>query len=194
VIQPAARTDEELMVAFQQGDAAAFDVLYQRYRGTLFRFLVRQAGNASTGEDLYQEVWMTLIRQRERWQPAATLKTYLFHIAHSRLVDHFRAQARRGGRVNSSLDDDAVPEPVDQCALHTPEGALAQRSSAQALRHCLDGLPALQREAFLFSEESGLALADIAAITGVATDAVKSRIRYAIQKLRRCLDGLLEAP
>lgn len=186
------RSDEQLMHAYQGGDAAAFDTLYARYRGTLYRFLVRQVQSVSVGEDLYQETWLTLIRQRENWQPSASLKTFLYRIAHSRLVDHFRAQGRHGGFSNLSLDGDDAPEIADACVVSTPDGALAQRSQAQALRHCLDGLPPEQREAFLFSEESGLGLADIAAITDASVEAVKSRIRYAIRKLRDCLSGVLE--
>lgn len=186
------RTDEQLMRAFQQGDAAAFDTLYARYRGTLFRFLVRQAGSTATGEDLYQEVWLTLIRQRERWQESASLKTFLFRIAHSRLADHYRAQGRRGAGRSVSLDDDDSLPLADACVLAQPEGALAAHATAQALRRCLDALPAVQREAFLFSEEAGFSLGEIAAITEVAAEAVKSRIRYAIAKLRQCLGGLRE--
>lgn len=188
------RTDEELMLAYQGGDAAAFDVLYARYRGTLFRFLVRQVQDLALGEDLYQDTWMTLIRQRGHWQPTASLKTYLYRIAHSRLVDHFRAQGRRGGSGRVSLDGDDAPELADTCPANQADSALVQRGNAEALRLCLDALPPEQREAFLFSEEAGFGLSDIAAITGVPAESVKSRIRYAIRKLRDCLSALLEAP
>lgn len=187
------QTDEQLMHAFQAGDAAAFDALYLRYRGTLFRFLVRQVENVAIGEDLYQETWLTLIRQRESWQPTATLKTFLYRIARSRLIDHFRAQGRHGGFNHVSLDGDDAPQLADHCPFAQADSALLQRSNAQALRRCLDALPPEQREAFLFSEEAEFGLADIAAITGATAEAVKSRIRYAIRKLRDCLSGLLEA-
>lgn len=187
------QSDEQLMRAYQRGDVAAFDVLYARYRATLFRFLVRQVESAAIGEELYQETWMTLIRQRERWQPRATLKTYLYRIAHSRLVDHFRARGRHGGFAVVSIDGDEAPEIADACPASQADAAALRRSDAAALRRCLEALPPEQREAFLCREELELGLGEIAAVAGVPVEAVKSRIRYAIRRLRACLRGLPEA-
>lgn len=178
-------SDEQLMLAFQAGDARAFETLYRRYRGTLYRFLVRQAGNAATGDELYQDVWMTLVNQRERWQPTASLKTYLYRIAHSRIVDHFRKQGRERGFLILSLDADDAPEPA--CPASAADSAWTQQATADAVRRCLDALPPEQREAFLLKEESELALADIAAIVDAGAETVKSRVRYAIARLRLCL-------
>ncbi|MFZ5757138.1 MAG: sigma-70 family RNA polymerase sigma factor [Pseudomonadota bacterium] len=178
-------TDEQLMLAFQGGDARAFETLYRRYRGTLYRFLVRQAGSSAAGDELYQDVWMTLVKQRERWQPTATLKTYLYRIAHSRIVDHFRRQGRERGFLLVSLDADGAPEPV--CDTASADSAWTQQGTADAVRRCLDALPPEQREAFLMKEESELGLNDIAEATGVGPETVKSRVRYAIARLRQCL-------
>lgn len=178
-------TDEQLMLAWQGGDARAFEQLYARYRGTLYRFLVRQAGSTSAGDELYQDVWMTLVRQRERWQPTATLKTYLYRIAHSRIVDHFRRQGRERGFLLVSLDADDAPELA--CAVTAADSAWTGQGTADAVRRCLDALPPEQREAFLLKEESELDLAAIAAATGVGAETVKSRVRYALARLRQCL-------
>lgn len=185
-------SDEQLMRSYQRGDAAAFDALYARYRGTLFRFLVRQVESVAIGEELYQETWMTLIRQRERWQPRATVKTYLYRIAHSRLVDHYRARGRHGGFAQVSIDGDEAPEIADSCPDRMADHAEERLSQAAALRRCLDALPPEQREAFLCREELDLGLSDIAVIAGVPVEAVKSRVRYAIRRLRACLSSLLE--
>ncbi len=180
-------SDEDLMLSWQQGDPSAFDVLYRRYRGSLYRFLVRQAGGEAAADELYQDVWMTLVRRRDHWTPVATLKSYLYRIAHSRLVDHYRSRGRRSHPLDVSLDAENAPQLADECEIASE----AHRGTAEAVRHCLDGLPPAQREAFLLKEESGLALGEIAAVTGAETETVKSRVRYAIAKLRRCLEGWL---
>lgn len=186
------RDDEQLMRAYQNGDLGAFDLLYTRHRGTLFRFLVRQVGDSAIGEELYQDVWLTLIRRREHWQPRAKLKTYLYHIAHSRVVDHFRAHRRQGGIAQVSFDDgDALG--AEHCGLVAASDAIERYADVAALRRCLATLPPEQREAFLLREEADLGAPEIASITGVALEAVKSRVRYAIRRLRVCLAGLLES-
>lgn len=184
-------SDEDLMRAWQGGDALAFETLYRRYRGSLYRFLVRQAGGEATGEELYQDVWMTLVRRREHWTPTATLKTYLYRIAHSRLVDHYRSRDRRRRPLDVSIDAEGAPELADTCALSPADAAWSLNRTAEAVRRCLEALPPAQREAFLLKEESGLGLSDIAVVTGAESETIKSRVRYAIARLRRCLEGWL---
>ncbi len=183
--------DEDLMLAWQAGDAAAFETLYRRYRGSLYRFLVRQAGAESVGEELYQDVWMTLVRRRDHWTPTASLKTYLYRIAHSRLVDHYRHKGRHSHPLDVSIDADGAPEVADACETSGADVASGRADVAAAVLRCLDTLPPAQREAFLLKEESELGLAEIAAATGAEPETVKSRVRYAIAKLRRCLEGWL---
>ena len=180
-------TDEALMLAFQQGDARAFDQLYARYRGTLYRFLVRQCGNAADGEEIYQDVWLTLARQRTNWEPRATLRTFLYRIAHTRLLDHYRRNRRHRGFLDLAEVDEAALE--DACPMMRAEAAWEQAALQAAWRHCLDALPPPQREAFLLREESGLELAQLAEVVGVAVEAAKSRLRYAVNRLRQCLEG-----
>ncbi|MDK2123617.1 sigma-70 family RNA polymerase sigma factor [Parachitinimonas caeni] len=180
------QTDEELMLAYRDGDAGAFDVLYRRHRARLYRFLSHETGSPAAGEELYQEVWMTLIRSRERYVVSAKFSTYLYQIAHSRLVDWFRSH----GKVRlEALDEDAPEPPAEAC--WQPDRQLDQRQEADRLRHCLSQLPPQQREAFLLKEEGEFSLDDIAQLVGVNAETIKSRIRYAISKLRNCLGGLL---
>jgi RNA polymerase sigma-70 factor (ECF subfamily) len=185
-----ALSDEDLMRAWQRGDALAFEQLYRRYRGTLYRFLVRQAGGEAAGEEIYQDVWMTLVRQRDAWAPTAALKTYLYRIAHSRLVDHYRKRHRQEP-LAVSLDADDAPDVADTCELSRAESGWERSSTAEAVHRCLETLPPAQREAFLLKEESELGLVEIAEITGAEAETIKSRVRYAIAKLRRCLEGWL---
>jgi RNA polymerase sigma-70 factor (ECF subfamily) len=182
-------SDEDLMHAWQLGDAAAFEALYRRYRGSLYRFLVRQAGEPDAGEELYHDVWMTLVRGRDRWIPAATLKTYLYRIAHSRLIDYYRA--RKPHSLDVSIDADGGPDLADTCVMSAADAAWKHNAAGDAVRRCLDALPPAQREAFLLKEESGLGLGDIATVTGAEPETIKSRVRYAIARLRKCLEGWL---
>ncbi|WP_028455749.1 sigma-70 family RNA polymerase sigma factor [Chitinilyticum litopenaei] len=175
-------SDETLMLSWCRDNRhQAFVELYERHRARLLRFLVHQTGNASAGEEVFQEVWLTLIRQREHYQPLARFSTFLLGIAHSRLVDWFRRNARH--RWDTDLD--CAAELPAHCPL--PEDVSGNRQLQAALLACLRALPPEQREAFLLKEEHGLGLAEIAASTDSAAETVKSRIRYALRKLRDCL-------
>lgn len=182
----ALRPDEELMLAWQAGDAGAFDTLYQRHRGRLFRFLAREAGSREAGEEIYQEAWLRLIRRREDYRVEAKFSTYLYRIAHSCLVDYLRRQGRlwQHEEARAELPEDAA------CALPTPEAEWGRQLTAQALARCMDTLPAEQREVFLLREEADCSLPEIADITGTGLEAVKSRLRYALKKLRTCLESV----
>lgn len=176
--------DEELMLAFQAGDAGAFDTLYQRHRGRLFRFLVREAGSRENGEEIYQEAWLRLIRHKENYTVQARFTTWLYQLAHSCLIDHLRKQGRlwRHEEAVAELPD------MESCAL-TPEAEWGRHLTARALADCMAVLPVEQREVFLLKEESGFSLADIAEITGAGIESAKSRLRYALKKLRGCLEA-----
>jgi RNA polymerase sigma-70 factor (ECF subfamily) len=183
----AGESDEELMLAYQAGDAGAFDTLYQRHRGRLFRFLVREAGSREAGEEIYQEAWLRLINQRAHYQVQARFSTYLYRVAHSCLVDYLRRQGRRWQHEEAvaELPEDAI------CPQPSPEGEWGRQLEARALAGCMEQLPAEQREVFLLKEEAELSLAEIAEVTGINAEAAKSRLRYALKKLRSCLEALL---
>jgi RNA polymerase sigma-70 factor (ECF subfamily) len=179
------RNDEMLMLAYQAGDADAFDTLYQRYRGRLFRFLVREAGSREAGEEIYQEAWMRLIRHRKQYRVEARFSTYLYRLAHSALVDYLRKRGRLW-RHEETVDE--LPDDI-ACPLPGPEAEQERRLTARALSDCLQTLPEEQREVFLLREEAELSLQAIAEITGAGLEAAKSRLRYALKKLRLCLEA-----
>jgi RNA polymerase sigma-70 factor (ECF subfamily) len=167
--------DEQLMLAYRGGDARAFETLYARYRARLFRFVLRSIKVRAAAEELYQEIWMRVIEARATYQPAARFTTWLYTIAHNRLVDHWR----RGGLALVSLDDHDPPANSPDPARHAEaREALARFAAA------LERLPPAQREAFLLHEEAGLTVSEIAAATGANEEAAKSRLRYAIAKLK----------
>jgi RNA polymerase sigma-70 factor (ECF subfamily) len=171
--------DEELMLAYRHGDAGAFEALYKRHRGALFRFVLRSLHQRSAAEELFQEVWMRVIEARGRYAPQARFTTWLYTIAHNLLVDHWRKK----GLAVVSLDQEDVPIESENPAARA-EGREALGRFLQAL----DGLPPAQREAFLLHEEGGLSAAQIAAATGTNEEAAKSRLRYAMAKLKAAVD------
>jgi RNA polymerase sigma-70 factor (ECF subfamily) len=171
--------DEQLMLAYRGGDARAFESLYARHRARLFRFVLRSIKLRAVAEELYQEIWMRVIEARASYAPTARFTTWLYTIAHNRLVDHWR----RGALSLVSLDEHDVPDNSPDPAQHAQARQTLARFAA-ALEH----LPPAQREAFLLHEEAGLTVAEIAAATGSNEEAAKSRLRYAMAKLKAALD------
>jgi RNA polymerase sigma-70 factor (ECF subfamily) len=184
-------SDETLMIAYRDGDAGAFECLYRRHRGGLYRFLLRQCGGAAVAEELFQDVWMSLIRARDRYVPQARFATYLYHVAHNRLIDHFRRSMHRPSMPEH--DEDEV-DPVELIAAdpsEQPEAQLQSKARIERFSQLLSELPSAQREAFVMREEGGLNVDEIAQATGVNPETAKSRLRYAVAKLRRGLQELM---
>lgn len=176
-------SDETLMLGYRDGDAGAFDRLYERHKGGIYRYLLHQCRNAALADELFQDVWMNLIRARDNYTVQSKFSTYLYCIAHNRLMDHFR----RHDPAGVSLDDDsgvALPEPVAPRSVE-PHSLAAAREQAGRLLELLDALPAEQREAFVLQQEGGLSIEEIAETTGVTRETAKSRLRYALAKLRQ---------
>jgi len=188
----AASSDEDLMLAYAAGDAAAFDTLYARHKGGVYRYLLRQCRQQGVADELFQDVWMNLIRARESYAPTAKFTTWLYRLAHNRMIDHFRAS---GHLTLVSADDEAHEEAVISlpAARGTqPEQRSENRELGERLRTAVGALPPAQREAFLLQQEAEMTLAEIATLTGVGVETVKSRLRYAVAKLRAELADLDE--
>jgi len=172
-------TDEELMLAYGAGDVTAFQTLYSRHRGPLFRHLQRQLRDPGLAEEFFQDTWQRVITARDRYRPDAKFATWLYQIAHNRVTDHWRAKQHR-----PTAPDDAgelaerVPDPS------TPERMLSAFEERRRLQLALEELPDDQREVVLLRLEQELSLEEIAEITGVGRETVKSRLRYAMDKLR----------
>jgi RNA polymerase sigma-70 factor (ECF subfamily) len=180
-------TDEQLMLAYAGGDAAAFEALYGRHKGPLYRFVLRSVKAPGEAEEIFQDVWMRAIEARARYQPKAKFTTWLYTIAHNRLVDHWRAKGLSLVPIGDGDDDrPAIDPPAGPSA--EPHRRAEGRQSVARLLEALAALPAAQREAFLMHEEGGLSVAQIASITGTPEETAKSRLRYAMNKLREAID------
>jgi RNA polymerase sigma-70 factor (ECF subfamily) len=184
--------DETLMLAYAAGDAAAFDALYARHKGPVYRYLLRQCGNAGTAEELFQDVWMNAIRARASYVPSAKFTTWLYTLARHRLVDHWRARGQIGFVSLDDEDDDARSrvEAIPGSRVDEPATRAESAEIGRRIKEALTSLPAVQREAFLLQQEAGLSLAEIAEVTGAGEETVKSRLRYASAKLRAALEPL----
>lgn len=175
-------SDEQLMLLYRDGDVRAFEKLYARHRGGLFRYVLRQVGFRVAAEEVFQECWTNIISSRSRYRVEARFATFLYRVAHNCVIDHFR---RKPPLQLISFDDD--PDETMQVAgpeKEQPERAAAVRQTARQLLRLLALLPDEQREAFLLHEEGGLTLEEIAEVTGVGKETAKSRLRYALAKLR----------
>ena len=179
-----AASDEQLMLAYAGGDAGAFEALYARHKGALYRFVLRSVKARGEAEELFQEIWMRAIEARSRYAPQAKFSTWLYTIAHNRLVDHWRAR----GLSLVSLDDEdnAMHEPAAGPGAE-PHRIVEARQTLERLAAAIAALPLAQREAFLLHQEGGLTAAEIAAATGTNEEAAKSRLRYATNKLREAI-------
>ena len=167
------------MLAYRNGDAGAFETLYQRHRGGLYRFMLRSIKQRSAAEELFQEAWIRVVEARGRYSPRARFTTWLYTIAHNLLVDHWR---KKGLTVVSLDAEDVAVESANPARQAEGREALARFLQA------LEALPAAQREAFLLHEEAGLSVSEIAAATGSNEEAAKSRLRYAMAKLKAAVD------
>jgi RNA polymerase sigma factor (sigma-70 family) len=183
----AAESDELLMSRYAGGDAAAFECLYRRHETRTWRYIERNVGNRATADELMQEVWFAVARQAMHYQPSARFTTWLFTIAHNRIIDWVRKRRpqvslesvhHEGGSVAIQLTADPSSGPLAAAVAHEQSSALAQ---------ALAELPTEQRDAFLMQIEGELSVEEIAAVTGVSFETSKSRLRYARLKLRDLL-------
>jgi RNA polymerase sigma-70 factor (ECF subfamily) len=176
-------TDEDLMSSYARGDLRAFETLYARHRGPLYRFILRSVSDRATADELFQETWSRLVAARERYQPAAKFSTWLLQIAHNLIVDQFRRRRPTAGAEETEV----VLARLDAPEHERPEQQLSEFEQRRRLALALEELPPEQREAFLLRAEQSLGLDEIAEITGVGRETVKSRLRYALVKLRERL-------
>ncbi|MEE9493829.1 MAG: sigma-70 family RNA polymerase sigma factor [Gammaproteobacteria bacterium] len=176
------QTDEALLRLYSMGEAAAFESLYQRYRGSLYRYFRRQCQDDSASEEMFQDVWMSVIRGSKQYQPDALFKTWLYRIAHNRLVDYYRRQSVTTAvmQAETVINEDTLAHENQR----QPEAEEIARQRQRQLLQQISLLPIDQRDAFLLHEEAGLSMEQIGEVMAVGKETAKSRVRYAVDKLR----------
>lgn len=197
--------DDALMRAYARGDARAFERLYARHQAGLYRFVRRLLGTALAAQtdEVFQDTWLRVVQARERWEPqGATFRTWLYTLAHHRVIDMLRRSGREVSIDAAADDDGAAPwEPQASAAWqhwpaptaapsHTEELAFWRRAGEQLIT-CLEQLPLPQRSAFLLHHDDGLALDEVARALEVGFETAKTRLRYAMSKLRTCMGAHL---
>ncbi|HSI53610.1 MAG TPA: sigma-70 family RNA polymerase sigma factor [Ramlibacter sp.] len=189
--------DDQLMLAYARGDAAAFDELYARHEGALFRFVRRLLGAplAAQADEVFQDTWMRIIAARASFSPqGAAWRTWAFTIAHNLAMDRLRTSGREV--VLDAQDDGSDPMEwvADTVDMSHPssEDVAFWRAAGQQLLHCLGELPEAQRAAFLMHHEDGASVEELARSLGLQFETAKSRLRYALQKLRGCMRRYLD--
>lgn len=173
--------DEELALLFRRGDHEAFGLLYARYRAPLLRFVMRATPDPSDTEEVVQEVWLAIIRGRERYVQRARFVAYLFSIARRRCIDRWR---RHAARIEMGDVLEELEAPIQTC----PEFRAETEAMGAAIKRAVDALPLAQRETFLLRSETDLTLDEIAQITCTTRETAKSRMRYALNRLRSALE------
>ena len=179
-------SDEELLLSYQRGDPSAFETLFERYRVPLFNFLLRRVGDRGRSEELYQDVWTKVIERSDEFRGDSKFSTWLYTIARNRYIDH---QRRMKFRVYASLDQvvggSKLP-PVERVA--SPGPATDDLAAADTLKvriaHAVEALPEEQQEVFLLRQLQGLPFDEIAEIVDAPVNTVKSRMRYALERLQ----------
>jgi RNA polymerase sigma factor (sigma-70 family) len=189
--------DEDLMHAFAGGDMAAFDELYARHEGALFRFVRRVLGAAfaAQADEVFQDTWLRIVAARDSFTPqGASWRTWAFTIAHNLAIDRLRTSGREVSVQARDDDDDPLDwlEGALDASHPSSEDEAYWRAAGRQLLHCLDELPDAQRAAFLLHHEDGASIEDMARHLGLPFETAKSRLRYALKKLRGCMKHYLE--
>ena len=175
------------MGRYARGDAGAFELLYRRHEMRVWRYLERNVRNRATADELMQEVWFAVARDAPRYEPSARFTTWLFTIAHNRMIDLIRASRPQLSLETLGYEADPVLEKLTADPSTGPFAAVMAEERVGGLLQALTALPAEQREAFLLQIEGDLSVEEIASITGSSFETTKSRLRYARTKLRELL-------
>lgn len=197
------RDDDTLMSAYARGETAAFETLYARHQAGLYRFVRRLLGTALAAQtdEVFQDTWLRVVHARARWDPqGATFRTWLYTLAHHRVIDLLRRSGREVALDAFDGEDGEPWQPDADAWQHWPAPAAAAphseelvfwKRAGERLLGCLEQLPLPQRSAFLMHHDDGLSLDEVAKALEVGFETAKTRLRYAMSKLRTCMGAYL---
>lgn len=174
-------SDSALMLRYKDGDAAAFESLYRRHNDPLYRYLLRLCKDRDAAEDVFQDVWGKIIKARHSYRRTAKFTTFMYRVAHNCFIDSIRRNKRHSN--SSEFVDESHTHPGE-----SPEDQTERSLARERLEIALRDLPDEQRDAFLLHEEGGLSIEQIATVTGSNRETAKSRLRYAVKKLRLAIE------
>ena len=178
------------MQSYAAGQAAAFEQLYGRHRLRMWRYFYRNTGDGALADDLTQDLWFAVVDNAARYEVRSKFTTWLFTMAHHRLVDHWR-RLRPGISLSADTEESMrLADSLFAASGFEPDHQLDRQLMAHALLAALAQLPTEQRECFLLQVEADMTVTEIALATGVAEETAKSRLRYARAKLRAALEEL----
>lgn len=180
------QNDEQLMLAFASSDHQAFEILYQRHKGSLYRYFLRSCDTQSTAQELFQELWLKIIKNKNKYSTDYKFTTWAYRMARNQLIDWYRKNHNTKALFDSAENN---IEAVD-LSLPEPENEFERKKMAKSLKFEIGKLPSKQREVFLLHHEAGFTIQQISEIIDSSKEAVKSQYRYAIQKLRLALEKL----
>ena len=187
------QADEDLMVLYQKGEVAAFEILLSRHRKPVFNFILRFIGDKETAEDLLQEAFMRVIKGAEAYKRQAKFTTWLYTIARNLCVDQTRRRKPSQARLARRADGLGRREPA-RCSTFSQATEMASdrknvnKQLHETMHRAIAALSDEQREVFLMREFLDMPFKQIADVVGVPENTVKSRMRYALEKLRLELD------
>lgn len=190
--EPERLSDEELVRRFNEGDASAFEELLQRYQRPLFNFILRSVRERDRAEELLQDVFLKVLQRSSEFQGNSKFSTWLYTIARNLCIDTSRKMVfRRHRSLDAPLRSDEAEGAtlLDRVASTVPAAdreAIGQDLQAR-IAAAIEELPEEQREVFLMREVQNMAFKEIADVVGVPENTVKSRMRYALERLQRAL-------
>ena len=185
-------SDEVLMMKFQSGDRAAFAVLVRRHKTAIYNFILRQVRVPPAAEDLAQDVFVKIVQNAADFKHEARFTTWAYAIARNVCIDHLRKMSLRRHPSLDHSDSGEGPTLGERTADSRP-GASVDRTAIGAelgvrITRAVEELPPEQREVFLLREIGHVPFKDIAQMTGVPENTVKSRMRYALERLQEALE------
>jgi RNA polymerase sigma factor (sigma-70 family) len=183
-------SDETLMLRYCEGDLPAFQELYRRHSGGLYRFLSWRSPRNEWVDEVCQDSWIALHHSRSSYQPTAGFRTYLYQIAKNRLIDLMRQQqmvlaSDMGQDENGAERFTSLADQMEEGL--SPEAELMKKQQVVGLHAAIQSLPGEQKEALILQQFNNMSLEEIAQLSEVPVETVKSRLRYAMRKLRQHL-------
>ncbi|MCP5468188.1 MAG: sigma-70 family RNA polymerase sigma factor [Deltaproteobacteria bacterium] len=183
--------DQSLVAKYLQGDIQAFECLFERHQNATLLLIRQYFPQKEKAEEIFQEVFMKLIEKIKKFENQGSFKAWFLTLCRNHCIDRIRYYQRRPEHVDSSLskDEDSTKSFIETTASHdaTAEESSSRKQISKHLQEALNELPPEQKESLLLKESHGLTFEEISTVMNVSINTAKSRVRYALQALRRNL-------